>query len=95
MAARRLEDLGYRIVQRGYATPWARIDFIARDGPILAFVQVRDARRARPRKAEREALARAAAEFLGNRGWWHLVCRFDAAVVEGDPPQARIVKDAW
>lgn len=91
--AKRLEEMGYRIVQRGYATPWARIDFIARDGPILAFVQVREAKRSKPGRAEGEALARAGAEFLGNCGWWHLVCRFDAAVVRGG--EIQVVKDAW
>lgn len=91
--AKCLEEMGYRIVQRGYATPWARLDFIARDGPILAFVQVREAKRSKPSRAEREALARAAAEFLGRRGWWHLVCRFDAAVVRGG--EIQVVKDAW
>lgn len=86
---------GYRVVARDYSTPWARFDFICRDGPVLAFVQVRDARKARVRKSEREALARAAAEFLASRGWWHFVCRFDMVVVRaGDPPEVRLIKDA-
>jgi len=95
----RVEDFlvsqGYQVVARDYSTPWARFDFICRDGPVLAFVQVRDARKAKVRKSEREALARAAAEFLGNRGWWHFVCRFDVVVVGGNPPEVRLVKDAW
>lgn len=87
---------GYQVVARGYSTPWASFDFICRDGPVLAFVQVRDARKAKLRKSEREALARAAAEFLASRGWWHFVCRFDMVVLKTtDPPEVRLVKDAW
>lgn len=95
-AERHLLSQGYRVVARDHATRWAKLDFVCRDGPVLVFVQVRDPRKVKPDQAEREGLARTAADFLANRGWWHFVCRFDVVVVtEGDLAEVRVVKDAW
>ncbi|MEW6049054.1 MAG: YraN family protein [Bacillota bacterium] len=93
-AEQHLLSQGYRVVARDYRTAWGRLDFVCRDGPVLAFVQVRDPRNAKPGEAEREALARTAADFLGNRGWWHFVCRFDAVVVSPDG-WVELVRDSW
>lgn len=103
VAASYLESLGYRIVARNYRTRWGEIDIIAKDGPVLAFVEVK--RRSRndfgdPAEAvgkqKRERLARTAADFLGSRGWWHFACRFDVvAVSEGEKPEIRLIRDAF
>ena len=103
MAARYLGQQGCRIVARNYRTRWGEIDIIARDGPVLAFVEVR--RRGRRRLAhpaetvgvgKRERLARTAADFLGNRGWWHFACRFDVVTItEGEEPEIRLIRDAF
>ncbi|MEW6546362.1 MAG: YraN family protein [Bacillota bacterium] len=103
VAARYLEELGYRIVARNYRTRWGEIDIIARDGPVLAFVEVR--RRgagslAHPAetvgRSKRERLARTAADFLGNRGWWHFACRFDVVTItDSEEPEVRLIRDAF
>jgi len=103
LAAKYLEGLGYRIVARNYRTRWGEIDIIARDGPVLAFVEVRrrgSGSLAHPAETvgrrKRDRLARTAADFLGNRGWWHFVCRFDVlTVTEGEEPQVQLIRDAF
>jgi len=91
---RHLEERGCRVVAEDYALErWGKIDFVVRDGPILAFVVVREPRRTRITRKEFEGLARVAADFLGKQGWWHFVCRFDVAVVSGDPPAVELKKD--
>ncbi|MBC7340028.1 MAG: YraN family protein [Firmicutes bacterium] len=103
VAARYLEELGYRIVARNYRTRWGEIDIIARDGPVLAFVEVRrrgSGSRAHPAEtvgmSKRERLSRTAADFLSNRGWWHFVCRFDVVTIsEGQEPAIRLIRDAF
>lgn len=91
---RYLEEQGCRVVAEDYAVQrWGKIDFVVRDGPILAFVVVREPERARVTRKQLESLARVAAGFLGERGWWHFVCRFDVAVVSGDPPAVELKKD--
>lgn len=103
LAARYLEGLGYRIVARNYRTRWGEIDIIARDGPVLAFVEVRrrgSGSLAHPAETvgrrKRDRLARTAADFLSNRGWWHFACRFDVVTVtEGEEPRVQLIRDAF
>lgn len=41
LAARRLHELGYRILQRNYRCPVGEADIIAMDGEVLVFAEVR------------------------------------------------------
>jgi putative endonuclease len=41
IACRELERRGYAIVARGYRTRFGEIDIIARDGPVVVFVEVK------------------------------------------------------
>jgi putative endonuclease len=46
MAAERLANRGYRIIERNFRTREGEVDLIAWDGPVLAFIEVK-ARRGR------------------------------------------------
>ena len=103
LAAGYLEGQGYRILARNYRCRWGEIDIIARDGPVLAFVEVRrrgSGSRVHPAETvamgKRERLARTAADFLSNRGWWHFACRFDVVTItEGGEPAISLIRDAF
>lgn len=41
LAVHRLQQEGYRIVQRNYRNPFGEIDIIAQDGKTLCFIEVR------------------------------------------------------
>lgn len=41
MAARRLEELGYRILERNFRCPAGEVDLVALEGGVLVFVEVR------------------------------------------------------
>ena len=44
VAVRRLQELGYRILQRNYRCPVGEIDIVALDGEVLVFAEVRTRR---------------------------------------------------
>lgn len=89
-AARHLERHGLAIVHRNYRTRMGEIDLVARDGPVLVFVEVR--RRASSRFggaaasitfAKRRRIVAAARHFLMRLGRQPR-CRFDVVALEGD-----------
>ena len=88
-AARYLERQGLVIVHRNYRTRLGEIDLVARDGPVLVFVEVR--RRAPSRfggaaasitNAKRRRIVAAARHFLLRLGR-EPRCRFDVVALEG------------
>ncbi len=44
VAVRRLQELGYRVLERNYRCAVGEIDIVAMDGEVLAFVEVRTRR---------------------------------------------------
>ena len=92
-AARFLERQGLRIVGRNFHTRLGEIDLIARDGPVLVFVEVRmrssahfggGAESIGPRKRAR--IAAAAAQYLARlRG--EPPCRFDVVILDSGTPE--------
>lgn len=99
LACKHLRQAGYRIVARNWRTRLGEIDIVARDGDVLAFVEVK-ARSSSgfggpegavgPRKRRR--IVAAAKAFLASTDC-DLASRFDVVAVEdGD---VRIVRDAF
>jgi putative endonuclease len=93
-AERWLRGAGLAIVARGFRARCGEIDLIARDGPIVVFVEVKTRTHGafgRPAEAvtaqKRRRLARVASLFLARSGWGERACRFD--VVEVVPVGAR------
>jgi putative endonuclease len=104
-AARRLEALGFRILERRFRTRAGEIDLVAEEGGTLVFIEVK-ARASlaggRPSEAvdhrKRERLRRAAAVYLVLRGRPDCPCRFDVVEVL-DPPggnlRVHLIRDAF
>ncbi len=94
-----LRQAGYRIVARNWRTRLGEIDIVARDGDVLAFVEVKA--RSTPGfggaegavgPAKRRRIVAAAKAFLAATGC-ELASRFDVVAIEDGG--ARIVRDAF
>ena len=102
MAAAFLERKGLRVLERNFHCRLGEIDLIAREGDTTVFVEVR--RRASSRafggaaasitSAKRTKLLRAARFYLSRQRTMP-ACRFDALLIEGDPPRIDWIRDAF
>ena len=90
-----------RIVTQNYHCRLGEIDIVARDGATTVFVEVR--RRASSAfggaaasitAKKRARLLRAARHYL-SRLQFAPPCRFDALLIEGEPPRIEWVRDAF
>jgi len=101
MAAVFLEHRGLAIVERNYRCRLGEIDLIARDGSMTVFVEVRSrasrafgGAAASITSAKRRRLLKAARHYL-SRLRTMPACRFDALLIEGDPPRIEWIRDAF
>ena len=103
-AARWLSRAGLVIVARGFRARCGEIDLIARDGPVVVFVEVKTRTSdgfGRPAEAvtaiKRGRIARVAALFLARSGWGEKACRFDVieVVPVGSEWRVRHIPDAF
>ena len=101
MAAAFLEGRGLTIVARNYRCRMGEIDLVARDGGTTVFVEVR--RRASSAfggaaasitSKKRTKLIMAARHYL-SRLREVPQCRFDALLIEGEPPRIEWIRDAF
>ena len=99
-AAAALQRAGYRIVERNFRCKAGELDIIARDGDVLAFVEVRSrASDAHGHAAEmvgpakRRQVARIAAHYLALKRPAIDRVRFDVVALTGG--DIEIFKDAW
>ena len=101
LAAAFLQGRGLTILVRNYRCRLGEIDLVARDGGTTVFVEVR--RRASSAfggaaasitPAKRAKLIRAARHYL-SRLRDDPQCRFDALLIEGDPPRIEWIRDAF
>ena len=90
-AERWLRGAGLVIVARGFRVRCGEIDLIARDGPVVVFVEVKTRTQGaygRPSEAvtavKRKRIARVASVFLARSGWGENACRFDVVEVVPD-----------
>ena len=101
-AAAFLERRGLTVLERNYRCRLGEIDLIARDGDTTVFVEVRrrassDAfggARASITSAKRMKLVRAARFYLSRQRTMP-PCRFDALLIEGEPPRIDWIRDAF
>lgn len=104
-AAAWLEGRGLTILDRNFHARWGEIDLVARDGPVIAFVEVRFRRSARHGGAaasvgvrKRVRVQAAAAEWLA-RNPEHAAapCRFDvvALALHGGRLSGRWIRGAF
>ena len=87
-AERWLRSAGLVIVARGFRARCGEIDLVARDGPVVVFVEVKTRTQGafgRPAEAvtsvKRGRIARVASLFLARTGWGEKACRFDVVEV--------------
>jgi putative endonuclease len=100
-AAAFLERAGLAIVERNYRCRFGEIDLIAREGSVTVFVEVRQrssgafgGAAASITPAKRARLLRAARHYLAGARR-QPACRFDAVLIEGEPPQVEWIRDAF
>ena len=99
IAARHLESLGYRILERNVKSKRGELDIVARDGRTVCFVEVR-LRRSSAVAAEsvdarkRQSLARAAEHYLLSQRISAMPCRFDVVTVDGHGAPM-LIRDAF
>ena len=101
MAAAFLEKRGLKIVARNYQCRLGEIDLVARDGPTTVFVEVRKRRSsafggaaASITASKRLKLLKAARHYMSRLGDMPQ-CRFDALLIEGEPPRVEWLRNAF
>lgn len=101
LAAAFLEQRGLTIVERNYRCRLGEIDLVAHDGGTTVFVEVR--RRASASfgsaaasitAAKRRKLLKTARHYLA-RLRTAPQCRFDALLIEGEPPRIEWIRNAF
>lgn len=101
VAAAFLERKGLEIIVRNYRCRLGEIDLIAQDGATTVFIEVRQ--RTSPAfggaaasitAAKKQRLLKAARHYL-SRLRVMPACRFDALLIDGDPPNIAWVRDAF
>jgi putative endonuclease len=100
-AAAHLEARGLKLLARNYRCRFGEIDLVMRDGDTVVFVEVRARRSsayggaaASITAAKREKLIAAARHYLSGRSPLP-ACRFDAVLIEGEPPRIEWLRSAF
>lgn len=103
-AIRYLQAQGYRILERNYRCRYGEVDLIARDGAVLAFIEVKTRRShafGSPALAvtlrKQRHIIKVSQLYLARQGETRQVCRFDVVTVEmeRDRPRIEIIKNAF
>jgi putative endonuclease len=104
LAEKHLKAAGYRIVDRNVATRVGEIDFVAREGKTLCFIEVKGRRGlgfgapAEAVTAEKQRrIFRAAEAYLQRRRPERSTCRFDVVSIleEGGEPRVEILRGVF
>jgi len=100
-AAAYLAARGLRLVTRNYRCRFGEIDLVMRDGKALVFVEVRrrssttfGGAAASITAVKRDRLICAARHYLAGRTILP-PCRFDAVLIEGEPPRVTWIRNAF
>lgn len=107
-AHRHLLQQGYLPMARNVRSRYGEIDIVARDGDVLAFIEVKARRGAEATRAGAEAVDRRKQLRMRRLALWYLresghpsdcLCRFDVALVTlgscGAPVAVDVLKDAF
>jgi putative endonuclease len=101
MAAEFLKGKGLRIVECNYRCRLGEIDLVARDGTTTVFVEVRSRKSSAFGGAaasitgkKRMRLLKAARHYVSRLGTFPQ-CRFDALLIEGEPPRIEWIRNAF
>jgi putative endonuclease len=104
LACRELESRGYAIIERRYRRRRGELDIIARDGPTLAFVEVKT-RESRdfgePAESvtwfKRRTMVQLAIEYMARHRLTNDPCRFDVVSIhlEAGRPVVEVYQNAF
>jgi putative endonuclease len=101
MAAAFLEHNGLKILARNYRCRLGEIDLVAREGDTTVFVEVRSRRSsafggaaASITAAKRQRLLKAARHYISRQRALPQ-CRFDALLIQGEPPRIEWLRNAF
>ena len=104
LAVKALKKKGYKILEKNYRSKLGEIDVIARDGGVLAFVEVKARRTDRfgdPKLAvtpqKQRKISMVALEYLKKTGQIEKEARFDVVAIRLLPgqPDIEIIKNAF
>ena len=104
LAARHLEESGYRILEKNYRTKNGEIDIIARDNDTIVFVEVKARQTTRfgnPKMAvtgdKQRKISMVALQYLKRTGQITTRARFDVVAVHsaGGGQRIEVVKNAF
>lgn len=101
-----LQAKGYRILRENYSTPLGEIDLIAREGDVVAFVEVkaRTSDEFGPPQSsvtltKQRQIIKVAGLFLEREGLAETACRFDVVAVtfggRKNEPEILLIRDAF
>jgi putative endonuclease len=104
LAGKRLERLGYRILETNYRTTGGEIDIVAMEGEAVVFVEVKTRSRGGlteavesvdSRKIER--ISTAALKYITDKGLHQMTVRFDVVAVDMSRfrPKITLIKNAF
>ena len=101
IAAAFLEHKGLKILARNYRCRLGEIDLVAREGDTTVFVEVRSrgssafgGAAASITAVKRQRLLKAARHYISRQRALPQ-CRFDALLIEGEPPRIEWLRDAF
>jgi putative endonuclease len=104
LAERKLEQAGYRVLERNFRARMGEIDFVAEENGILCFVEVKGRRGLRfgaPAESvtaeKRRRIFRAAQVWLRRERRETALCRFDVVAIldDRDGSRVEILRDAF
>lgn len=97
LAARHLARAGYRILERNFRSKPGEIDFVAKDGAVLCFIEVKGRRGlafGRPEEAvtpeKQRRILRAAEAWVRRRGAEPGPLRFDVVAIVGSKGEGEV-----
>jgi putative endonuclease len=104
VAEKHLKEAGYKIRARNFRTKVGEIDFVAEDGGVLCFIEVKGRHSTRfgiPEDAvnaeKQRRIFRAAEAYLQRERLENTRCRFDVVAIfqDGTAPDVTILRDAF
>jgi putative endonuclease len=105
LACQELTRLGYSVLARRYHTRVGEIDIVAREGPVVAFIEVKTRssdRYGHPAEAvtfwKQRRIGQMARHYLMRFHLADVLCRFDVVCVwtrPGEAPRVELIRDAF
>ncbi len=96
-----LQQKGFTILERNYYKRFGEIDIIAKKDSVLAFVEVKTRRQSKfplcqvVTRAKQSKMVLVAKEYMAKHNYNSVDCRFDVALVVGQPFELEYIGNAF